>query len=276
MRLRTPAQSGADAGLCAVAQGAQIEPGSRGCCAAGAQLGAERRGAPGAYTAPVGTAVRLVVEAGKKKRTVVVAIDWPGWVRSGRTAEEALGVLDAYRPRYATVAGIAGLGDELAAADAYEIVDRIPGAGLTDYYGMSGAWAELEKATMTKAECERLLDLLAASWTLFDRVAGRVSADLRKGPRGGGRDRDLIIRHVMATEIELFAPKVGVKVPADRWRNPEDLSAYRADMRAAIGDYNARGALAGPVAKWPIRYLIRHAASHMLDHAWELEDRDLS
>ncbi|HWR65539.1 MAG TPA: hypothetical protein VN364_05430 [Bellilinea sp.] len=27
---------------------------------------------------------------------------------------------------------------------------------------------------------------------------------------------------------------------------------------------------------WPLRYLIRHTAYHALDHAWEMEDKDLN
>ncbi len=217
-----------------------------------------------------------MVERGKKKRTVAVAIDWPGWVRSGRSEEDALGVLGAYRPRYSRVAGIAGLDNEFAATGEFSVVDRIPGAGLTDFYGMSGAWIELEKATMVEDDCERELALLKASWACFDEVAGRVSAELRKGPRGGGRERDAIVRHARLTEIELFAPKVGVNTTLDTWASPEEVHAYREAFCAAIRDYNARGVTAGPVAKWPIRYLIRHSAAHMLDHAWEMEDRDLS
>jgi hypothetical protein len=220
--------------------------------------------------------IRVMVERGKKKRTVAVAIDWPGWVRSGRTEEDALGVLGAYRSRYSSVAGIAGLDDEFAATGEFSVVDRIPGAGLTDFYGMSGAWTELEKAPMAEDHCERELALLKAAWMYFDGVAGRVSAELRKGPRGGGRERDAIVRHARLTEIELFAPKVGVNATLDTWASPETVHAYREAFCAAIADYNARGVTAGPVAKWPIRYLIRHAAAHMLDHAWEMEDRDLS
>jgi hypothetical protein len=26
---------------------------------------------------------------------------------------------------------------------------------------------------------------------------------------------------------------------------------------------------------WPLRYLIRHTAYHTMDHAWEMEDKDL-
>jgi hypothetical protein len=42
------------------------------------------------------------------------------------------------------------------------------------------------------------------------------------------------------------------------------------------GDYHSQGVSAGKVAKWPIRYLIRHTPFHTMDHAWEMEDQDLT
>jgi hypothetical protein len=37
--------------------------------------------------------------------------------------------------------------------------------------------------------------------------------------------------------------------------------------------FYAQGTLA---RTWPLRYLIRHTAYHTLDHAWEMEDKDLT
>ena len=31
-----------------------------------------------------------------------------------------------------------------------------------------------------------------------------------------------------------------------------------------------------PLGNWTIPYLLRHSAYHVLDHAWEMEDRDLT
>ena len=42
--------------------------------------------------------------------------------------------------------------------------------------------------------------LMQACWAFFDDVRSRVSAELQRGPRGGGRDRDHIVRHVFANE----------------------------------------------------------------------------
>ena len=160
--------------------------------------------------------IRVMVERGKKKRVVASAFDWPGWDRSAKSEEDALRVLAAYRPRYAKVAALAGLADEFDATGELAVVERLEGNGMTDYYGVSGMAAEPEQEQMSEAACERKIALLRASWTYFDDVASRVSAELRKGPRGGGRDRDKIVRHANGAEIHEFATKVGVMHAARR------------------------------------------------------------
>lgn len=219
-------------------------------------------------------AIRVMVERGKKKRTVACAFDWSGWDRSGKVEGDALRVLESYRPRYAKVAALAGLSDEFGAARELTVVERLDGIGMTDFYGVSGRAAGPEQDRMTEAECERKVALLRAAWTSFDAVAARVSSELRKGPRGGGRDRDAIIHHVNGSEIGEFARKVGVHSSPDAWRDPDELRAHRDAFCAGIRETNARGAAAG--SWWTVQFLIRRCAWHMLDHAWEMEDRDLS
>jgi hypothetical protein len=217
--------------------------------------------------------VRVMLEQGKKKRVVACAFDWPGWDRSARIGHDVLAVLDAYRSRYARVAQLAGYAAEFAATGGLEVVERIDGIGMTDYYGVSGRPAGPEHDPMTDADCERKLALLRASWRTFDDFAARVSAELRKGPRGGGRERDEIIGHVNGAEIYEFAPKVGVKVPLETRADPQALGAYRDALVDAIREHHARGESA---RSWALQFLIRRCAWHMLDHAWELEDRDLT
>jgi hypothetical protein len=218
--------------------------------------------------------IRVMVELGKKKRVVASAFDWPGWDRSAKSEEDALRVLAAYRPRYAQVAALAGLADEFGATGEPAVVERLEGNGMTDYYGVSGRAAKPEQEQMSEAECERKIALLQASWTYFDDVASRVSASLRKGPRGGGRERDEIVSHANGAEIHEFAKKVGVVTPLDARRDPEQLRAHREAFCAGIREFNARGASAGKW--WTVQFVIRRCAWHMLDHAWEMEDKDLS
>ena len=126
---------------------------------------------------------------------------------------------------------------------------------------------------MTDAECDRKIALLRASWSTFDNFAASVSAELRKGPRGGGRELDHIVRHVNGAEIDEFAPKVGVKVPLTTRDDPDAMRAYREAFVDGIRDHHRRGE---PARSWALQFLIRRCAWHMLDHAWELEDRDLT
>lgn len=217
--------------------------------------------------------VRVMIEQGKKKRVVACAFDWPGWDRSARIGHDVLAVLAGYRSRYARVAELAGYGTAFENTGEFEVVERLDGIGMTDYYGLSGRAAAPEYDPMTDAECERKIALLRASWSTFDDFAARVSAELRKGPRGGGREREEIIRHVNGAEIHEFAPKVGVKVPLETRDDARALRAYRDEFAAAIREHHARGE---PARSWALQFLIRRCAWHMLDHAWELEDRDLT
>jgi hypothetical protein len=224
--------------------------------------------------------LRVMLEIGPKgKRVVAVAPDWPGLERGAQTEEAAIARVHAYLPRYAPVARLAGMGAEFAAiatdVATVAVVERYPGTGSTDFWGISFAFSDLDRQAMLSAELERDLTLLQACWAFFDTVRARVSAELRKGPRGGGRDRDRIVRHVLGTERE-WGEKIGVHAPD----TPEGalltgagLSAHRDAYRAAIRAFHAQGK---PARTWPLRYLLRHTAFHTLDHAWEMEDKDLT
>lgn len=219
--------------------------------------------------------VRTVLERGTKGRRVVVfAVDWPGWSRGAKTPEEGVEVLESYRERYRPVAAAAGLQREFDAAGPLEVVEDRIGTGSTDFWGISFSPCSLEQEPMGDDELERKLALLRACWAFFDDVAARVSPEMRKGPRGGGRDRDVIIRHTVRTESEDFAKKVGLRVPERAALEPKALRTYREDYLRAIRAYNA-----GEVKRmrsWNLPFLIRHSAFHTMDHAWEMQDKDLT
>jgi hypothetical protein len=220
--------------------------------------------------------VRTVVERGPKdKRSVAFSIDWPGWSRGAQSAELALETLEAYRERYRLVASLAGMSAEFDAAGALEVVEDKVGTGSTDFWGISFSPSATEQGPMSEAELERGITLLRASWAFFDGVAARVSPEMRKGPRGGGRDRDRIIRHTIRTESEDFAKQVGLRIPEGAALTPEGLRQHREAYVAAMGAYNA-GEVTRRMRSWTLPFLIRHSAFHTLDHAWEMEDKDLS
>src|ERR671935_2861348 len=133
--------------------------------------------------------VRTVIERGPKgKRSVAFGIDWPGWSRGARSAELALETLESYRERYRPVVGLAGMAREFDAAGPLDVVEDRVGTGSTDFWGISFSPSGSELGPMGDPELERKINLLRACWAYFDAVAGRVSAERRKGPRGGGRD----------------------------------------------------------------------------------------
>ena len=220
--------------------------------------------------------VRTVIERGPKgKRSVAISIDWLGWERGAKTAELALEALESYRERYRPIATLAGMAADFDAAGPLEIVEEKVGPGSTDFWGISFAPSAGEKETMDEADLERAITLLRACWTYFDDVAARVSPEMRKGTRGGGRDRDRIISHVIRVESEDFARRVGLRLPEGAALEPDALGRYRKDYVEAMRAYNA-GEVEGHMLTWTLPFLIRHSAYHTLDHAWEMEDKDLS
>ena len=220
-------------------------------------------------------AVRTVQERGPKdKKVVLFAVDWPGWSRGAKSPELALEVLESYRDRYRPIAVAAGLAAEFDAAGALDVVEDRVGTGSTDFWGISFSPSSLEREPMDDAELERKIALLRACWKFFDEVAASVSAEMRKGPRGGGRDRDVIIRHTIRTESEEFAKRLGLRIPERAALEPKALQSYREDYVETMRAYNAGEGKR--MRSWNLPFLIRHSAFHTMDHAWEMQDKDLS
>jgi hypothetical protein len=219
--------------------------------------------------------LRVSLEIGPKgKKVVAVAPDWPGLERGAKTGEAAIERLQSYLPRYAPVAKLAGMDAAFAVTTSttVHVVERYPGTGSTDFWGISFAFSGIDQQDISRDDLERELTLMQACWALFDNVRARVSAEMRKGPRGGGRDRDRIVRHTLGAEQD-FAAKLGVHAPEGALLTDEGLRAYRDTYCNAIRALHAEGKMA---RTWPLRYLIRHTAFHTLDHTWEMEDKDLT
>ncbi len=217
--------------------------------------------------------LRVLLEIGPKgKKMAAFAPDWPGLERGAKTEEAAVERLVDYIPRYAVVAKLAGMGDAFKGLSDAEVVERFTGPGSTDFWGISFGFSSIDEQSMSVEELERELKLLRACWTFFDEVKSRVSAELQKGPRGGGRDRDRIVRHIFANEQD-WAKKLGVATPDEAMLSVKGMKAHRDAYCNAIREFHAQGKMA---RNWPLRYLIRHTAYHVLDHAWEMEDKDLT
>ena len=216
--------------------------------------------------------LRVILEIGAKRRVVAGALDWPGLDRWGPSEEGALDKLSAYLPRYGGVAERAGMEAAFAQVGDVAVIERVPGSSSTDFWGIAHVPSQIESEVLAAADLERRLGLLRACWAYFDDVVARVSPELRPTGRGGGRSRDQVIRHVYGTEPVNFSRKVEVRTGLEVVLTSDGLAAHRRAFLDAIRAYNAEGR---PARTWPIQFLVRRTAQHVVDHAWELEDRDL-
>ena len=215
-------------------------------------------------------AIPVYVEAGDKK-VFACSIDFPGWCRSAKTEELALEALAAYAPRYAEVAerAKAAFPAPAKAGERFEVVERVKGKGATDF-GIPHEIPEADAEPLTARQATRQVELMRAAWAVLDKTAKASPAELRKGPRGGGRDRDKMLGHVLGAEAA-YARKVGVKLPPPEVGDRKAIKSLRDELAQALG-----GASDGsrPTPKgWPPRYAMRRIAWHVLDHAWEMQDR---
>jgi hypothetical protein len=221
--------------------------------------------------------VNVYLEIGKK-RTLAGAIDWPGWCRGGRDDGAALQTLIEYRPRYERVLGAAGL-DFHAPADVsgLRVVERVEGNATTDF-GAPNVPPSADAAPLDNTELRRLEKILQACWAALDAVAKETRGkELRKGPRGGGRELSEIVRHVQDAEAS-YLNRLGGSIPREiREDDRSEAVKQRREIiletlaAAARGELPPQGPRGG--SRWTPRYFVRRTAWHILDHVWEIEDR---
>jgi len=197
---------------------------------------------------------RVYLEEGRDT-AFAVSLDWPGWCRRARTPDLAIAALDECRDRYAMIV------TTTFRPGSFEIIGTAEGNGTTDF-GAPDARGPWDEDELTPRELDRQLAILQDCWNYFDGVVENAPAALRKGPRGGGRDRDGIVDHVREAE-RAYCSRVGFRVaPRTPWDEQRDvvLTTLRAGTQHA---------------KWPVAYAIRRCAWHVIDHAWEIEDKSV-
>ena len=217
--------------------------------------------------------VETYLEVGAK-RVFAGALDWPGWCRSSRREEDALEVLLAYGPRYAAV--LKGSGVRFAPpakASTFKVVERLKGDATTDF-GAPSIAPKADARAVDRRWLTRQVKILEASWNAFDRAAGKVTGPLAKGPRGGGREVDAIVAHVVGAEAS-YARMIGAETKGVDEAGADAAAEERAIVRGALERAVTDGIPAGPRGgkRWSARYFVRRAVWHVLDHAWEIEDR---
>ena len=180
--------------------------------------------------------LRVILEIGKKRRVVAGAMEWPGLDRvgqvRGRRAGQAVVLPAALRGgRRASRPGElvqAVERDRGGRARARIELDRLLGRRPRPLGDRArGAVSEGAGATARPAQ---------ACWAYFDDVADRVSEQLALGPRGGGRSRDEIIRHVYASERHNYLAQG--RDSRGGWRPPHPGGARR--ISAEVSGCNPR------------------------------------
>lgn len=195
---------------------------------------------------------RVYLEQGTKV-VFAVSLDWPGWCRLAKTPDLAIAALDDYRDRYAKI--VTGQ----FRPGAFDVIGTAKGNATTDF-GAPDARGPWDEIALSDGELARQLDVLQDCWNYFDTVVEHAPLALRRGPRGGGRDRDQIVNHVREAE-RAYCSRVGFRVaPRTPWDEQRDV--VLTTMRSAASN-----------AKWPTAYAIRRCAWHIVDHAWEIEDK---
>ena len=195
---------------------------------------------------------RVYFEEGKSS-VFAAAIDWPGWCRSAKTMDLAIEALLDYQDRYAAVLSVPFKPGNL------DVVGTVAGNATTDF-GAPAVDTPWDAEPISSRDLKRQVQVLDDCWTYFDAVVESAPATLMKGPRGGGRDRDGVVAHVREAERH-YCSKLGTRVPP---RTPW------AEQRTVV----TTALLAGsPEGTWPSRYSLRRLAWHVLDHAWEIEDK---
>jgi hypothetical protein len=220
--------------------------------------------------------IAVYLEVGKK-RALACALDWPGWCRSGRDEESALAALLESAPRYAAVLKSARISfHPRADAGDFSVTERIAGNGSTDY-GVPDIAPPLDGDALAGADLKRAQALLSAYWDAFEQAVETAEGkQLRKGPRGGGRELDAIVSHVVDAQSG-YMNRVAWKAP----KNDDTSRAGRiaqarqnsldALVAAATGELPKQGPRGGKI--WLPRYFARRSGWHVLDHVWEIEDR---
>ena len=221
------------------------------------------------------TPTKIYLEVGRKK-IFAGALDWPGWCRSARDEGAALAALVVYAPRYARIFSRTTL-DFVPPDDptALAVIERLAGTSTTDFGAPDVAPARDTKP-FDEAARERSEAILTAIWHAFDRAVKAAGKELRKGPRGGGRNRDGIVRHVLGADAAYLRRVAQPFRQDDGAPLHDELRRTREAIRAALaagvrGEIPSQGPRGG--ALWTPRYFVRRVAWHTVDHLWEIEDR---
>ncbi|HLH63234.1 MAG TPA: hypothetical protein VKV20_16250 [Ktedonobacteraceae bacterium] len=200
------------------------------------------------------------------KKAIAWSLEWPGWCRIRPNENAAIQALIDTAPRYRRIAQRAGL--DFAPGDLL-VVERLQGDSNTAW-GVPSVLAPTETSPIDVATAQRNVALLRAAWDILEEVVATSPAELRKGPRGGGRDRDEIRQHVIEAE-RMYARKIGVRHKPFAMNDKDLLTAMREEIATTLSQPSTGEPLVP--GGWNAGYAVRRMAWHVVDHIWEIEDR---
>ncbi|MGZ3611002.1 MAG: hypothetical protein ACXWOL_03980 [Ktedonobacteraceae bacterium] len=207
----------------------------------------------------------IYIELGEKK-AIVWSLEWPGWCRIRASEAASVQALIDYESRYRLIAQRAG--QDFAPGNLV-VIERLQGNANTAW-GVPAVMAPAETRPVDAATAQRNVALLRASWDMLEEVVATSPAELRKGPRGGGRDRDEIRRHVIEAE-RVYTRKIGVRHKPFEIDDKSALNAMRDEIVAVLSNPSSGEPLVD--GGWNASYAVRRMAWHVVDHIWEIEDR---
>ena len=220
----------------------------------------------------------VILEVGQKK-CFATSTTWPGYSRVGKDKTSALKALLAYGDRYKEALANRNIpfAPPVNLAE-FTIADELVGSASVDF-GIPTFELPSDLLPVCEVDAEQLQEIILACWDALDTVATKaLGKDLSKGPMGGGRDLGKILAHDTEANLAYLA-KLGGKMNQDQSLQPEVFkSLLRAQMLTTLQQsINNRIPVVGPRGgtRWTPRYFVRRVAWHTLDHAWEIEDRQM-
>jgi|GEM_PF-5224873 len=138
------------------------------------------------------------IELGGKK-AIAWSLEWPGWCQIRTSEVAAVQAFSDAEDRYQLIAQRTG--QDFAPGDLV-VVDRLPGDANTAW-GLPSVLASAVSRPIDAVTAHCNVALLRASCDMLEEFVAVSPAELRKGPCGGGRDRDEIQRHVIEAKRAL-------------------------------------------------------------------------
>jgi hypothetical protein len=212
--------------------------------------------------------VPVTLEIGRR-RSFAQAVDWPGWCRAGKGEELAVAALVGYVDRYRSAVG--SLSDPLGTGPPeITVIERVDGDVTTDF-GAPGQTVPSDRRPLGHGEPQRLAAFLDACWAAFDAAFAAMPEAARPIKPQVGRSPDAMRLHILDA-LRAYATWLAKPVPRMVKDDPgASETVIRGFVREQVlalptGIPFEDGKRTGP-------YAVRRECWHVLDHAWELEDR---